>query len=232
MELQNYNHDANVHSEDGARNLIPFILEGLNVNSFLDLGAGTGVWIKAVREYGVHDVLGVDGVVLEPPSLRCEAGDIQYADLTKELFLGRSFDLVVCFEVAEHLPADSAASLVNSIVAHSDLCFFSAAAPGQNGENHINCQWPEYWQSLFNLVGFECSDEIRQRIWNVSAEPWYRQNMFMAFRSPNAGAEPVLRRVVHPEMLPYMATSENRRRLRRRIAGAFRHGIGLHRVKR
>jgi hypothetical protein len=124
--------------------------------------------------------------------------------LSEPFDLGRRFDLALCLEVAEHLDADAGAVLVDSLAAHSDAIFFSAACPGQPGQHHVNCQWPEYWQALFNARDFACSDAIRWRIWNDSRiEPWYRQNMFFAFRDcPSAGKEPRIAPVIHPEMKP------------------------------
>jgi len=55
--------------------------------------------------------------------------------------------------------------LVTSLRAHADTVIFSAACPGQEGQGHINCQWPSYWQALFNRNGFECVDDIRPVIW-------------------------------------------------------------------
>jgi hypothetical protein len=104
--------------------------------------------------------------------------------------------------VAEHLPEGSASVLVRSICAHADLVFFSAAAPGQQGQNHINCQWPKYWQGLFNDCGYVCDDSVRWNLWEVKeVEPWYRQNVFCATYSPDfAGTEVRIRSVIHPEM--------------------------------
>jgi hypothetical protein len=115
--------------------------------------------------------------------------------------LDRRFDLVLCLEVAEHLEGAQAEILIDSLVCHSDVVLFSGAAPGQPGQHHVNCQWPEYWQHLFNTRGYVCSDRIRWTIWNDSrVEPWYRQNIFVASLNPTAaGKEPRILPVRHPE---------------------------------
>ncbi len=143
------------------------------------------------------------GVRIDEAHLLFPPAFFRQQDLTERWDLGRKFDLVLCLEVGEHLPPASAATLVESLVAHSDLVAFSAACPGQNGQHHVNCQWLEYWQRLFNGSGYVCDDSIRWKIWNIEAiEPWYRQNMFLAARAPTrAGQEPRIRPVIHPQML-------------------------------
>lgn len=207
-----YNHENNIHNQETPSILLPVILSGLEVSSLLDVGAGTGVWINAARESEIIDCVGVDGIVLNSENLKCEAGLITQIDLTQEFRLGRSFDVALCLEVAEHLPASAAPILIQSIVNHADLCFFSAAIPGQDGQNHINCQWPEYWQYLFNEFGFMCVDDIRPKIWNVPVDPWYKQNMFRAFKSLDAGSEPRIASLIHPEMLQFIKPSVPRKK--------------------
>jgi hypothetical protein len=116
--------------------------------------------------------------------------------------LGRRFDVAFCLEVGEHLNETAAPVLVSALVAHTDVIWFSAAIPGQVGQHHVNCRWPDYWQSLFNEAGFACSDAIRWRLWDDERiEPWYRQNLFLATRDEAlAGLEPRIQRVVHPVM--------------------------------
>lgn len=112
------------------------------------------------------------------------------------------FDLAICLEVAEHLPPESSHNFIKALCEHSDHVIFSAGCPWQPGQNHINCQWPEFWQQLFNQSGFACEDNIRPRIWNIQGiEIWYRQNLFTARRSCNAGQEARIRGMVHPEFL-------------------------------
>jgi hypothetical protein len=105
--------------------------------------------------------------------------------------------------MAAHLHETSAKALIGSLCRHGNLVFFSAAQPGRFGQNHVDCQWPSYWQGLFNAEGFTCVDNMRWRMWNdKDVEPWYRQNMFRAVRdSMLAGSESRNPSVVHPEML-------------------------------
>lgn len=174
----------------------------------LDIGCGEGTWLRAALLAGVQDVVGVDGVEIKPERLLFPACSLVIRDLTRPLVLGRRFELVLCLEVAEHLPASAAPTLIESLTRHSDRILFSAAIPGQPGQHHVNCQWPAYWQRLFNDQGFACEDSVRWQLWDhVNVEPWYRQNLFVATQSINAGKEPRLQSVIHPEMVRHMLAS-------------------------
>jgi hypothetical protein len=98
-------------------------------------------------------------------------------DLSRRFDLNERFDLVTCLEVAEHLAPDSSAALIDSLVAHSDLVLFSAATPGQGGENHINERPLAFWQDLFAERGYVGFGVMRQRFRDDrGVEPWYRYN--------------------------------------------------------
>jgi SAM-dependent methyltransferase len=200
-----YNHSAGVHTLEGPTILLPIVLQNTEAESVLDVGCGIGVWLKAALESGVTDILGVDGVDIPPTELVIPEKYFRVENLTLPLSLGRSFDMALCLEVAEHIPESAAGTLIDSLITHSDTVVFSAACPGQEGQNHINAQWPTYWQQLFNERGFVCLDPFRELIWtNKNIEPWYRQNIFLARRAVKgeAGTERRLRSMVHPEILP------------------------------
>ena len=117
------------------------------------------------------------------------------------LKLPRRFDLVICLEVAEHLPEQVADTLVASLTAAGNCILFSAAIPGQGGQQHQNEQWPQYWQSKFVKRGYEFSDVVRDKIWErEDIEWWYQQNAFLVRRSDKVGETIPLRRIVHPQL--------------------------------
>jgi hypothetical protein len=114
--------------------------------------------------------------------------DFRAIDLSKKFDLGERFDLVTCLEVAEHLPGDSSAALIGSLVAHSDLVLFSAATPGQGGENHINERPLAFWQALFAKHGYVAFDVMRKRFRSdLGVEPWYRYNSIL-YAAPERAA--------------------------------------------
>ena len=198
-----YDHALNLHSLAGPQAAVPIMFENEKPASLLDVGCGTGTWLKAALDYGIGDVLGVDGAAIPPEKLHVPGGKIHRQDLTRSWDLKRKFAAIICFEVAEHLEGDAAPVLVDALVRHGRLIYFCAACPGQGGQHHVNCQWPTYWQKLFNERGYVCDDTVRWRIWELGAvEPWYRQNMMTArYDPPHAGQEPRIPGVIHPQML-------------------------------
>lgn len=216
MPSVDYDHsrNSNSHTVLGASAALGALFGTRPPRSMLDVGCGRGTWLRAALNLGVCDIYGIDGGTIDDGDLLFPKQFFRTHDLCEEWDLERQFDAAFCLEVAEHLPSEVAPKLIASIVKHSETIFFSAAVPGQAGQHHVNCQWPEYWQKLFNIHGFACSDTLRWMIWDIDEiEPWYRQNMFQASYSPNtAGKEVRIRAVIHPEMLD------------RRVSNAFRSG--------
>ena len=92
--------------------------------------------------------------------------------------LARQFDLVQCLEVGEHVPTAASATLIDNIVRHGTRVLFSAAVPGQGGEEHINEQPYGFWRTLFAQRGFRLFDFLRPGIQGDDRiEPWYRHNV-------------------------------------------------------
>ncbi len=202
--------------------IIPLLKALIQIRSVVDVGCGTGSWLKAFQENGVKDILGIDSNptdVLEIP-----AGSFFQTDLSLPFGLERRFDLVVCLEVAEHLPANRADSLVENLTSLSPVILFSAAVPGQGGTHHVNEQWPEYWSEKFKLKGYLALDCLRMKIWtDPEVMWWYSQNTLLYVRKdvvkknvklsklPVADPPP---RLIHPEGLTIIAQL---RRIRMRL---------------
>lgn len=202
--LIDYDHRANNHNLTSPRAVLPLLFGARPPASLLDVGCGIGTWMRTARDLGVTDVYGIDGVDVADADLLAPREMFGVVDLTTTWNLGRRYEMALCLEVAEHLPFERGGPLIDALTRHSDLVVFSAACPGQPGQHHVNCQWPSYWQGLFNLRGFVCSDVIRPLIWNrPEIDVWYRQNMFLAKRDEyHAGSEPPLSGLLHPEFLP------------------------------
>jgi SAM-dependent methyltransferase len=198
----NYTHSANQHTVDGPRAAFPLLFSDEMPKSLLDVGCGIGTWIRSAMEYGISDVIGIDGIPIPSDQLLFPLEKFLCRNLNEPIDLNRRFDAAICLEVAEHLEPNSAKVLVESLTRHSDLIIFAAACPGQPGQHHINCQWPSYWQELFNDQGYSCEDSLRWHIWNNNEiEPWYRQNIFIARRNLSlAGKEKRLLSVIHPDI--------------------------------
>jgi SAM-dependent methyltransferase len=200
----NYDHDKNLHSRAAPRAITRKLIELYEPESVLDVGCGNGSWLNAFSEEGVVDYWGIDGVDISSRKYLANPLKFSQVDFRKIWSLERTFDLALCLEVAEHLPAEFSKLIVNCLTKHADVIIFSAACPGQSfGQGHVNCQPPEYWQFLFNSFGFVCADILRPVIWAQDFEEyWYKQNIFVAIKNPpKAGTEIRIPYVVHPSLL-------------------------------
>jgi SAM-dependent methyltransferase len=163
--------------------MVPVVFDLVKPKSVIDVGAGEGHWAKKFRDLGC-DVLGIDGayVVNSPLGDDFVALDI---DVIDSLLTLPKADLVVCLEVAEHLPSTRSESFVAEISTLSPTIFWSAAIPRQPGSGHIMCMWPSYWAGLFAQHGFSVSGSIRDKFWDDERiEPWYRQNCLLITKTP------------------------------------------------
>lgn len=180
------NYDTTFHTslKAGARasadRLMPWVLELVAPASIVDVGCGSGEWLAVAAAHGVTDYLGVDGPWVAHGTLEIPLDRFRTENLAAPLDLGRSFDLALCLEVAEHLPPEAGPVLVQTLTAHAPVVLFSAAVPGQGGEGHVNEAWPSYWRDQFAARRFLCVDVVRPRVWaDADIEPWYRQNTLL-----------------------------------------------------
>ena len=144
--------------------------------TLIEFGCATGVFLAGLAEAGA-EVTGLDMGTVPDEYLRIK--NFNVVDLSKPVNFGK-FDLAICLEVAEHLPEESAETLVDSITSASRRVLFSAAIPGQGGIGHLNEQPHEYWHDMFIERGYGIKDSIRPIIrGNKNVPFWYRNNIFM-----------------------------------------------------
>jgi SAM-dependent methyltransferase len=177
-----------------ARKIVPEVLRlAGNCKSVVDVGCGVGTWLKVFEENGITDFLGIDGDYVDARMLEISAAHFHPHDLRTPLNFGRQFDLVVSLEVAEHLPPDRADVFIDTLTSLGPIVLFSAAVPFQNGNNHINEQWPDYWAEQFARRGFVPVDAVRKFVWSDSdVEPWYAQNTLLFVKEDRLAQYPAL----------------------------------------
>jgi SAM-dependent methyltransferase len=125
------------------------LVHHLAFSSVIDFGCGTGFLIARLAAHGKR----VTGVERSARALEfmpeCVRQVVMISDLSIPTDFGRH-QLVICSEVAEHLPPWQADLLVETICrAAASWAFFTAAVLGQGGYGHINEQSPEYWLAKF-----------------------------------------------------------------------------------
>jgi hypothetical protein len=216
LKISGYNHAFYQEQMDGsvrsAAAVVPLVLALLPVRSVCDVGCGAGTWLSVFMKHGIADVLGMDGDYVPAEYLRIPRSAFRPTDLCRPIVVGRTFDLAVSLEVGEHLPEASAEGFVRGITRLAPVVLFSAAIPNQGGQDHINEQWPDYWERLFLAQDYRVIDVLRGAVWeNDDVEWWYRQNILLYVRERELANYPALqtaaaekqppRRLVHPLML-------------------------------
>jgi SAM-dependent methyltransferase len=175
---------VDLSSTAAARVVVPLVLQLVPVTSVIDVGCGTGGWLRAFAERGVSDLLGLDSQRVPLDLMEIDREQFRAVDLTEPLTVERQFDLAVSLEVAEHLPEASAGAFIEFLCSLAPVVLFSAAIPGQEGEVHLNEQWPSYWATRFASHGFEPVDVLRPVLWENEEVDWfYRQNILLYVQS-------------------------------------------------
>lgn len=217
----------NIGARRSAGVVVPLLAKTLPVRSVLDVGCGEGVWLAAWRERGVVDIRGVDGDYVARERLLVDAAAFDAVDIAAGFALGRRFDLVQCLEVGEHLPQAASDRLVACLVDHGDVVLFSAAVPGQGGENHVNEQPLEHWRVRFATHGYAAVDLVRPAIQRKSSvEPWYRYNALVYVkRSRLAGLGRIVEVAAVPDGVPLADYASASWKLRRRVLAPLPSGV-------
>jgi SAM-dependent methyltransferase len=168
----------------GAPVMCASILTAFHPATLIDVGCGTGALMRAFRERGVL-VAGLEYSDAALAFCRERQLNVRKFDLEKDLLTtGERFDVAVSMEVAEHLPAGVASQYVALLAKLSDVIVFSAAPPGQGGQDHVNEQPPSYWISRFaahGLIHDESTTNAWKHEWRTSGlvAPWYSDNLLL-----------------------------------------------------
>ena len=154
--------------------------------SFLDVGCGNGS-IVALMDYvmafeAYAPALGIE--IWNPEGF----DHIAVHDLREPLGLNALFELVICWEVGEHLPEESADILCQTLSDHVDnpgTLIFTAAYKGQGGDHHVNEQDSDYWVLKLlehGLVIDRDETEKLHEIWTGTTGPcWWLPYNVMVF---------------------------------------------------
>lgn len=146
----------------------------------LDVGCGPGIYVDALRK--LSNVLIADGV---DKDFRCPHAKVDIFSSEFQDYLGK-YDVCLCLEVGEHLPAEHADYFVELLTKVAPLVIFSAAQPDQNGFGHINCQPKSFWISRFLQNNFILDERGTQQLIDFMRQGphmgWFVNNA-MVFRS-------------------------------------------------
>ena len=118
----------------------------------LDAGCAMGLLVEELRRREI-DAHGVDiseyaiGKVAADAAPFCRVGS-----LSDEL--PANYDLIVCVEVLEHIPAAESIGALANICRHTDDVLFSSSPHDLAEATHVNVLPPEAWAELFAREGF------------------------------------------------------------------------------
>lgn len=144
----------NAEQEADIRATADIIYDAIAPDSALDIGCGPGMMVRRFRERGV-DAFGIDG---SSESLVKAHQDVRPFLSIADVCAGcreTARELVICTEVAEHVPEGGADTLVRVMTdAALRWIVFTAAPPGQGGHDHINEQPMWYWVEKFARRGW------------------------------------------------------------------------------
>lgn len=159
-------------------------IEELKPDRVIDLGCGPGMYVYSLRNQGV-DAVGydIDNRIQNKKHLYCES-----------LFeVQDKADFVMCLEVAEHIDNVLSKDVVQAVKRCSlpgGTVLWSAAAPGQGGVGHINCQTKKYWDKLFAAEGFVRDDIMERYLLDYIVQGYHMGwfvNNFMIFKNVEEG---------------------------------------------
>lgn len=154
-----------------------WIKDYINPKNVLDIGCGPGTYVYALSEQGL-DVIGidVDDRVIDKPLLSQESL-LEFNGKYKK-------DLVICFEVAEHIDPQYCDDIVKNVVDCVDVggtLIWTAAKPGQGGVGHINCKTKEFWKEKFERIGLTHDDKMQSDLIKYCQQGmhmgWFTQNV-------------------------------------------------------
>jgi SAM-dependent methyltransferase len=194
-----------------ARVVAPMLVEWASPRSVVDFGCGSGMWLQGFQETGIEDVLGLDGEWVDRNWVKLPEEKFRQVNFDEPISLERTFDLAVSLEVAEHVRPEGAEDFVGSLCKASSLVLFSAAIPHQEGDHHVNLQWPSYWEALFAAQGYVALDCLRHRIWShPEVHWWYAQNAVLFVHQDRLEKHPPLQELqrLHPGPLPSLVHPE------------------------
>ena len=169
--------------------IVEILYDHFRPTSVIDIGCANGLHLKAFRDLGVKKVFGIEGTRHWAPYIEKHFG-VNYiiADLREPLPFPLNcpvnpiqFDLVICFEVLEHLRREYARRAIENLMSLGNtLCI--SASPYRRGFEHLNPQRRKYWVKAFRKLGAEYYEEdvkvLQSEYEKIDCKPnWFKSNL-------------------------------------------------------
>lgn len=160
------------------------VLKHTDVRDIADFGCGPGWYTWFLRRCG-YDVNGYDGnpnVETMSAKMFNDGFYCQQADLTEELETDTPFDMVLCLEVGEHIPAEYEDTLIGNIVRNAGrYVLLSWAVPSQKGDGHVNSHTNKYVIEKMRAHGFTFNSIVSSYL-RANASLWWFRETLMFFQ--------------------------------------------------
>jgi 2-polyprenyl-3-methyl-5-hydroxy-6-metoxy-1,4-benzoquinol methylase len=121
--------------------------------SVLELGCGGGDLARALWRFGATEYLGIDGnpLALRSPYARQRSGLFRVLNLQEPIDFGRTFDLVISFEVLEHIPRERLDAFIATIRTHMGpgSLFLGTASLQDDLDVHVTVEARPFWLKTF-----------------------------------------------------------------------------------
>ncbi len=180
-------YDQSAATSEGALRCWALAVETLGKPAVLvDVGCGPGHIVEHAAAVGVR-AYGADISLPEQRRDTPQDAHLMRVDLTLPWVAPERGDMVLCLEVAEHLPASAAYTLCATLAracTSAGTLLFSAATPGQGGAGHVNEREHEYWTCMLSAHGFEMQHDLTAMLrvmWSDAAPDawWYGKNLLV-----------------------------------------------------
>ncbi len=128
------------------------IVRQISPHTVLDAGCAMGFLVEGLRERSVAAY----GIDISEYAIQRVRDDLKpYCRVGSVLDpLPSSYELIVCIEVLEHLPAQLGEIAIRNLCAATDDILFSSTPTDYREASHLNVQPVEYWAEHFALNGF------------------------------------------------------------------------------
>jgi len=166
-------------------------------STMLDIGCGLGDLVQMSRKLGI-EAYGVDQLVTDAVTedrWKWNQDWFFHHDLRQPFSLGQFagvsvVNLVLCWEVAEHIPDNNIDVFCDTICNHleretNSILAFTAAHPGQGGTEHVSGRPAIFWRDQFHSRGLTFLEEKTARLalmWsNIGSPLWWLASNLMIF---------------------------------------------------
>lgn len=163
---QVYDEGASPYHEQVTQDTIKRFIDPLNIDKtakILDLGCGPGYFLKAMRDRGYQDVLGLtlgtqDLTLCQSQGLRVDKRDMNFLSERDE-----SIDLLWCRHSLEHSPFPYLTLIeYNRVLRNHGVLYVEVPQPDcdrphENNLNHYSIMGRNMWLALLRRTGFDVS---------------------------------------------------------------------------